>query len=421
MNDIVALVLAGGRIGGYGVLTLNRAKAALPFAGHYRIIDFALTNLSDSGIHKIGIIIQYLPASLIEHVGAGHAWDLYGYGNLVKIMPPFVGVGTTAWYKGTTDAVYRNLNLVIDMNPDHTLILGGEHVYRMDFSDLLRFHEEKDADLTIVAKHLSPEQLSTRFGYLRTDDSSRVTLFKEKPSEPIGDFASLGIYLFKKDVLLSKLTDAIKHNPSYNLPTDIIEGMISSSRVFAFQFDGYWDYLETVQQYYNAQRLLLHPDSPIDLGAWVIKTNLEDRGLGFRTPTYLGRQSCIEDSLISPGCTIEGSVRRSILSPGVTVAPGAVVEDSILMHDCTVADGAHLKFVICDKDVIFEKGVSVGHNEDCACTNPELPPGTFPLTLIGKGVIVGEGIHVGAKSQIAPGTDLRSHNGETIPCGTNML
>src|SRR5262245_44601373 len=175
MRDVMALVLAGGKMGDYGVLTQNRAKGALTFAGTYRIIDFALSNLVNAQISQIGIIIQYLPASLIEHVGVGQPWDLNGYGRMLKIMPPFVGMEKTIWYKGTADAIFQNLNFVRDAKPEHVVMLSGEHIYHLDYQAVLQSHRDRNADITIVTKELPAERLNRRFGYVVSDDSGRIT------------------------------------------------------------------------------------------------------------------------------------------------------------------------------------------------------------------------------------------------------
>ena len=420
MSKTVALVLAGGNVGGYGVLTRNRTKAALPFAGHYRIIDFVLSNLSNSGITSIGVITQYLPASLIEHVGGGDAWDLHGSGRMIKIMPPFVGVGQTTWFRGTSDALYRNLNFVYDIDPENVIILSGEHIYHMDYQKAIEFHLSHDARLTIVGKRLPQERLSHRFGFLQKDENDRVLFFKEKPKEYVSDFVSMGIYIFKKEFLIRELSEKVESGITQNLVFDIVEPLSASPGVYAYEYKGFWEYLENYNDYYSTNMLLLEKDSPIKPVEWEIVTNLEDRDLGIRHPVLIGRSAHIQDSLISPGCKIEGNVVRSVLSPGVSVEEGASVEDSIIMHDCIIKHGVHLSRVIADKDVVCEKNCTVGGGMQHCYRNPELPESSLGLSIIGKGVIVGENIKIESCSQIYPNKDLRSYAGTHFAPGVNI-
>ncbi|HOE62491.1 MAG TPA: sugar phosphate nucleotidyltransferase [Candidatus Sumerlaeota bacterium] len=421
MSNTAALVLAGGNVEGYGVLTYNRTKAALPFAGHYRIIDFALSNLSNSGIAQVGVITQYLPASLIEHVAGGEAWDFRGSGRIVKIMPPFVGVGQTTWFQGTTDAVYRNLNFIYDLNPDDVIILSGEHIYCMDYSKVLQMHREKNADLTVVGKKLPKERLSHRFGYIQKNGDNRVTLFKEKPKELISDFISIGIYIFKRDVLLNEINMRRQEARfTQNFVIDIVEPITQKMRAFVFEFDGFWEYLENVNKYYETNMKLLDEKPPIDLVNSEIVTNLEDRGLGSRFPGYIGNKARLENSMISPGCRIEGNVIRSILSPGVVLEEDAVIEDSILMHDCVVQKGARIQKVLADKNVIFCRNCSVGGEMHKDKKNPEIPDSPLGLSIMGKGAIIGDDIKIGGLSQVYPGMDLRTYAGTHFAPGVNI-
>ncbi len=420
MPETVALVLAGGHVEGYGVLTRNRAKAALPFGGHFRIIDFALSNLSNSGITSVGIITHYLPASLIEHVGAGDAWDFHSYGRIVKIMPPFVGVGHTAWFRGTADAIFRNLNFVYDLNPDDVIILSGEHIYQMNYKQALEFHHAHNADLTIVGTRMTPEQLSLRFGYMQVDENSRPTFFAEKPKEFLSDFVSTGIFIFKREVLINRLTENAETGPTQNLAYDIIQNMVPDPCTFVYEFDGYWEYLENVNNYYETTMLLMGEDSPVKPAEWEIVTNLEDRGLGYRIPTFIGKSAQIKDSLISPGCRIEGTVIHSVISPGVVVEEGARVEDSIIMHDCHIKKGAVLRRVISDKDVVFENHCVVGGEEAPGIRNPELPESARSLAIMGKGAIIGQKVKIGSFSQVYPGIDLGTYSDTRFAPGINI-
>jgi len=401
MRDVMALVLAGGRMSDYGVLTQNRAKGALTFAGSYRVIDFALSNLVNADINQIGIIIQYLPASLIEHVGVGQPWDLNGYGRMLKIMPPFVGMEKTIWYKGTADAIYQNLNFVDDSKSQDVIILSGEHVYHLDYRAVLESHRTRNADVTIVSKELPEARLNARFGYIVPDESGRVRSYHEKPLTPPSGIVSTGIYVFKSDILTKELQFNSRES-DHNLAKDILERRAGQLNCYEFRTQDHWEYLETVEDYFDAQFRLMGDGYFEPLRRWNIMTNLDFRGAGFAPPPYIGGQAVVENSMVSPGCRIEGQVINSILSPGVHVHAGAVVRDSILMHDCIVQGGALLVRVISDRDAVFGADCVIGDNtaETKSSVDPQFRP---PLTLIGKGVQIAGGVRIPSGAEIRPG------------------
>jgi glucose-1-phosphate adenylyltransferase len=395
MKNVIALVLAGGRTGQYGVLTRNRAKGALTFASQYRIVDFALSNLKNSGIEKIGLVIQYLPASLIEHVGVGIPWDLYGYGRCLKIMPPFVGVETTAWYKGTADALWQNWNFVEDCNPEHIVVLSGEHVYYLDFRPAIEFHREMRADVTMITCDLPPEDCRSRFGYVFVGENSRVERFIEKPETPPHTCVSTGMYVFKREVLEELLREnatADKHN----LAKDILEPRVHTLNSYAYPMLGRWDYMENVIDYFNTHMRFLRHDQFSCLQSWKILTNLEFRDVGVAPAARIAPTASVTNSLLGPKCIVEGTVENSVLSPGVRVARKAIVRNCILMHDCIVEEGAELNYVVSDRDTIFGARCRVGAQG----ANPHAPAGVGPLTLVGKHA------RIGAKVIVPQGRDV---------------
>ncbi|MGI8908069.1 MAG: glucose-1-phosphate adenylyltransferase family protein [Candidatus Sumerlaeaceae bacterium] len=403
MRNVIALVLAGGRMGEYGVLTHNRAKGALTFAGSYRIIDFALSNLVNAGIEQIGIIIQYLPASLIEHVGVGQPWDLHGYGRALKIMPPFVGVEKTAWYKGTADALYQNLNFVRDVKPSHVVVLSGEHVYHLDYKAVLRAHCERNADVTMVTRELPKEKLSRRFGYVVSDENGRISEFYEKPASPPSNVVSAGIFVFRTEVLLAEL-EANARMPDHNLAKDVLQRRAGELECFEYRTHDYWEYLENVTDYYEAQFRLMAEGSHELLRRWNVLTNLEFRGVGFAPAASFGSDAHVFNVLAGANCHIEGTVSDSILSPGVRVGRGAVVRKSILFHDCHIGEGATLDGVVSDRDVIFEAGCKIGTRPSRdGDTVTDLSTGTPVLTLIGKAVQIGPGVIIPKGVQLRAG------------------
>lgn len=407
MKNVAALLLAGGKMGDYGVLTQNRAKGALTFAGLFRIVDFALSNLVNAGINQIGLIIQYLPGSLIEHVGSGHPWDLDNYGKSLKIMPPFVGVEHTVWYKGTADALFQNLNFVRDHKAEHVIVLSGEHAFQIDFRDVMDNHLAKNADITVVTKELSPAQLKQRFGYVQVDDSGRITRYDEKPDNPTSSVAATGIYVFKAAVL-HDLLSRHRDGTDQNLAKDILEPHCHGVQSFEYRMSGPWEYLETVRDYFDVQMQLLNGGRDC-MCQWNIMTNLKFRCVGHLPAAVFGKNAQIQGGMISPGCDIQGTVINSILSPGVKVAAGAVVSNSILLHDCMVESGALLEHVISDRDVIFGADCVLGKMEAGEPGDDE-----YPLTLIGKAAHIGEGIVITPGRQIRPGKVLSTQEAANV-------
>lgn len=418
MPSEMAIVLAGGRLDSYGALTRHRAKAALPFAGFYRLIDFCLSNLGRSEITHVGLILQYLPASLIEHVGVGEWWDLHGIGRWLKVMPPFIGHGSVEWFNGTADAIYQNVNFIEDQSPDDVLILSGEHVYSMDYRPLLKYHREQDADVTIVTKTMPRALCSRRFGYMKTTEDNEITEYIEKPDNPPSQVISTGIYVFKRDVLLKWLDTNARQGKRHNLASDILPYMVGSSRMMAYPFDGYWDYLQDVEAYFHAHQRLLRPQTPVDLVGWDVMTNLRDRAFNDRVSARVGGSAEVAGSMISPGTEIQGIVRGSVLSPGVVVEHGAVVEDCILMHDTVVRENACLRRVVADKDVEFGKGCRVGMTRASRTSGHfDSPPPLAPLTVVGKRSRIDEGGEVPAGKEIAQSAFRRGVGASAFPEG----
>jgi len=397
MKGVIALVLAGGRMGQYGVLTQNRAKGALTFGATYRIVDFALSSLRRSRIEQIGLIIQYLPSSLIEHVGVGQPWDLNGYGRALKIMPPFVGMDRTDWYKGTADAVRQNWNFVEDMAAEHVVVLSGEHVFSMNFAELLDSHRDHRADLTMVVKEMPPERCTRRFGYVETGDGGRVESFMEKPETPPSNLASTGTYVFRREVL-EELLRGSADSPNQNLARDLLAGSVAGMKAYAHPMADSWEYLENVDDYYGVQMRMLLEDNFEKLRHWGVLTNLDFRGAGFAPAAHFGASADVTETIAGAGCRIDGSVERSILSPGVVVEKGAVVRDSILMHDCVVRGGATVENTVSDRDAEFCGGCHLG-----------MPDGTegvpsAELVLVGKGARLGADARVPRGRQVSPRT-----------------
>ena len=356
-----AVILAGGEGQRLGVLTDRRAKPAVPFAGKYRIIDFTLSNCVNSGIFDLMILTQYRPHSLIEHIAAGRPWDLdRGFTGGVHVYQPYRGRLDTDWYRGTADAIYQNLSFVERGGPDRVLVLAGDHIYKMNYGSLIAYHSQTKADVTIGTLNVTREE-ATRMGILSVDAESRVTQFVEKPADPPGTLASMGIYVFDLKTLADILTeDAKRRDSSHDFGKDIIPRMVSGGmRVFAYPFENYWVDVGTVEAYWQTHMDLLKHPPRLDLNdrTWVVHTQSEER-----PPVTIQEGAVVKDSMITDGCVISPGARieRSVLSPGVWIGPNALVRDSVILTDSVVEEGARVDRAILDKLVRIGKRVRVG-------------------------------------------------------------
>ncbi len=411
------MILAGGRGSRLSVLANKRAKPAVPFAGKYRIIDFPLSNCVNSGIYTVGVVTQYRPRSLQDHIRNGAPWDLDRLNGGVWMLQPYQGRLDSDWYEGTADAIYQNLDFVRNARADYVLILSGDHVYKMDYSILISFHQEKRADVTVATLKVTLEEAS-RFGIVQTDANYRVTNFQEKPREPKGTLASMGIYVFNYDTLVKVLNeDAKDPNSSRDFGKDIFPKMVTNNyRVFAFPYADYWVDVGTIQSYWEAHMDLLADTPPIDLldREWVIHTRSEER-----PPVNIRTGATVNHSLITDGCVVEGSVEYSVLSPGVRVKRGAVVRYSIVMTDAVIEPGAMVDRCIIDKNVVVGRGACVGYGSDYT-ENTELHLNTG-ISVIGKNTIIPPDFRVGRN--VVVGSDLNddAFNGNSLESGQNYL
>jgi glucose-1-phosphate adenylyltransferase len=384
------VILAGGEGSRLGVLTDKRAKPAVPFAGKYRIIDFTLSNCANSGIDDVMMLTQYRPHSLSEHIGAGRPWDLdRSFSGGIQIYPPYRGRAVTDWYKGTADAIAQNLSFVRRGNPELVLVLSGDHIYKMDYAGLIEFHELHEADVTIATLNVTREE-ATRMGILATDAEYKVTQFIEKPKDPPGTLASMGIYVFNRAILSQMLIeDSKKRDSSHDFGKDIIPRMVTGGlRVFAYPFTGYWVDVGTIEAYWRTHMDLLKNPAPIDLNdrSWIIHTKSEER-----PPVMIHQGAIVHDSLITDGCVIAAGARidRSILSPGVVVGAKAVVRQSVILTDTSIEAAARVERSIIDKVVRVGRGARVGR----------LPRADEKLGI----TTVGKNAQIPEKTVIAPG------------------
>jgi glucose-1-phosphate adenylyltransferase len=413
---VLALILAGGAGSRLSILTTKRTKPAVPFAGKYRIIDFTLSNCVNSGIYNVGILTQYRPRSLNEHIRIGRPWDLDRMNGGVRLLQPYLGRKDSDWYKGTADAVYQNLNFVRRQRMDHVLILAGDHIYKMDYVPMIRFHEEKGADLTIAVIKVKPEE-AHRFGILSVDEEGRVLTFEEKPKETKSTLASMGIYVFNPSVLSQRLEEDARKKTSHDFGKDIIPRMLElKDRVYAYPFSGYWVDIGTIQAYWEAHMDILSDNPPFNLydPGWVFHTRSEER-----PPARVNTGATISKSLVSNGCLIEGTVERSVLSPGVWVKRKASVRYSIIMNDTIIGEGAVVNHAILDKNVVIGERCHIGFGEDLT-PNEEQPDLKMGLTIVGKNTNIPAGIKIGRNCVIACDLEEGDFESDFIPSGKTL-
>ena len=358
---IRAVILAGGEGSRLGVLTAKRTKPAVPFAGKYRILDFTLSNCVNSGIFDVMVLAQYRPQSLIEHIGSGVPWDLdRNFTGGISIHTPYKARGSSEWYLGTADAVQQNYLFLKRSEPEQVLILSGDHIYKMNYSEMLTFHQERKADVTLATISVKIEEAS-RFGIIGIDAENRVVSFVEKPSQPPSNQANMGVYLFNTKVLDKTLwEDHERKDSTHDFGKDILPRMVAQGlRVYAYPFSDYWVDVGTVVSYWQAHMDLLVTPPPIDLNdrSWVVHTRTEER-----PPVWIESGAEVCDSMITDGCRIASGARveRSILSPGVQVASGAIVRESVVLTDVTIESDAIVERAILDKRCLIGAGAHVG-------------------------------------------------------------
>jgi glucose-1-phosphate adenylyltransferase len=386
------MIMAGGEGTRLTVLSEKRAKPSVPFAGKFRIIDFTLSNCVNSGIFDVAVLTQYRPHSLNAHIGNGKPWDLDRSSGGVQLLQPYQGRGDQSWYKGTADAVFQNLNYINERRADLVVVLSGDHIYKMDYAAMIDHHLRERADLTVAVMHVPLEQ-TDRFGIMTTDDYGRVVEFTEKPkNRDKGTLANMGIYVFNAETLYRRLGEGGEGGPRIDFGKHVIPAMITSDAVFAYPFEGYWVDVGTIESYWGTSMELLDPTNTLNLydPTWRIHTRSEER-----PPAKLGPQARISRSMVCNGCTVRGTVARSVLSPGVYVSPGAIVRDSVVMNDTWIGPGAVLDKVIVDKNVVVGAGVKLGCGDDNTPNKAQGDKMTTGVTVVGKGAHIPAGIVIG--------------------------
>jgi glucose-1-phosphate adenylyltransferase len=394
-TECIAMLLAGGQGSRLGVLTKNIAKPAVPYGGKYRIIDFPLSNCTNSGISTVGVLTQYQPLVLNDYIGSGSTWDLdREIGGCVHVLSPYQALNGQEWYKGTANAIYQNIHFIDRYNPEYVAILSGDHIYKMDYAEMLKFHKEKDAACTIAMLEVPWEEAS-RFGLMFTDDDGRITAFEEKPKEPKSNKASMGVYMFTWEKLRQYLIDD-ENNPdsSNDFGKNVIPAMHEAGeRLFAYAFDGYWKDVGTIDSLWEANLDLLNPKANIDLAddSWKIYGRSDSSA-----PQYISDKAKVENSIVAEGCEIEGDVDYSVLFSDVTVEEGASVHYSIVMPGAVIKKGAVVQYSIVAENAVIEEGAVVGENPEKSENLDE-----WGVSVIGADVTIGKDAKIKAKTTIA--------------------
>ncbi len=392
-KECIAMLLAGGQGSRLYVLTQNIAKPAVPYGGKYRIIDFPLSNCINSGIDTVGVLTQYQPLELNDYIGSGQPWDLDRMSGGVHVLPPYQKSTGSDWYKGTANAIYQNLHFIDRYNPEYVLILSGDHIYKMDYSEMLEEHKKNNADCTIAVLEVPMEEAS-RFGIMNADEDGKIYEFEEKPAHPKSNLASMGIYIFNWSKLKSYLIEDEKDpNSSKDFGKNIIPKMLGNEeRMFAYRFDGYWKDVGTIDSLWEANMDLLDPKVPLELydPNWKIYSRNP-----VMPPHYISKEAVVQNSMITEGCEIFGNVDFSVLSSGVIVEPGAVVRDSILMSGTVVKSGAVVEYAIIAENVTIGENAVIGKRPENMENKDD-----WGIAVIGSNVTVAPGATVAPKQMV---------------------
>lgn len=381
-KECVAMLLAGGQGSRLYALTENTAKPAVAFGAKYRIIDFPLSNCINSGIDTVGVLTQYQPLFLNEYIGNGQPWDLDRNMGGVSVLPPYQGKNGADWYKGTANAIYQNIKFIDRYDPDYVLILSGDHIYKMDYAAMLAYHKKMGADCTISVLNVPMEEAS-RFGIMSANEDGSIYKFEEKPKNPTSTLASMGIYIFNKKKLFDYLiADDLDPESSNDFGKNIITGMLAKGeKMYAYPFEGYWKDVGTLSSLWEANMDLLGEDPAFDVDddEWRIRSRTSAE-----PPQYIGANAKVQNSIITEGCIIDGTVINSVLSNGVVVEAGAVVKDAVILSGAVIKKDAKVEYAIVDEDVVIEEGASLGVDRNTV----------KDVTVVGAGCVITKDINV---------------------------
>ena len=381
-KQCVAMLLAGGQGSRLGILTADVAKPAIPYGGKYRIIDFPLSNCTNSGIDVVGVLTQYRPLLLNAYIGSGSPWDLDLAHGGVYVLPPYVTGKSGEWYSGTANAIYQNIQFIEQFNTDYVLILSGDHIYKMDYNKMLQFHIQNNADCTIAVREV-PWDEASRFGIMNTNEDNSISEFEEKPAHPKSNKAGMGVYIFTWEKLRQYLVaDAEDPNSSNDFGKNIIPKMLDDQqRMFAYDFEGYWKDVGTIESLWEANMDLLTLPMPIDL--YDAKWRIYGRNPGL-APHFIAEGASVRNSLITEGCEVYGHVDHSVIFSGVTIREGATVKDSVIMPGAVIERGAQVQRAIVSEDAVIGAGATVGE-------------------ATGNIAVVGTGVHLAAGGEVKAG------------------
>lgn len=392
-QEVVAMLLAGGQGSRLGVLTKSLAQPAVPYGGKYRIIDFPLSNCVNSGIETVGVLTQYQPLVLNEYIGSGQPWDLDSMNAGVRVLPPYQRSRKSDWYKGTANAIYQNIQYIDRYNPEYVVVLSGDHIYKMDYSKMIAFHKEKEADCTIAVIEVPLEEAS-RFGILNTNEDGTIYQFDEKPKVPKSNQASMGIYVFTWSKL-RKYLEADESNPksSNDFGKDVLPAMLNAGeRMLAYRFEGYWKDVGTIDSLWESNMDLLNPKIPLDLSEenWKIYSRNP-----VMPPHYISSGAKVQNSLVAEGCSVYGEIDFAVLFAGVYIAPGAVVKDSIIMPGSRVEENAIVQYAIVSENAVIGKGAVVGARPEDIENKDE-----WGVAVVGDGCVIAPGATVPPKAMV---------------------
>ncbi len=379
------MLLAGGQGSRLGILTKKVAKPAVPYGGKYRIIDFPLSNCTNSGIDTVGVLTQYQPLELNAYIGSGAPWDLDITNGGVFVLPPYQKGKSGEWYRGTANAIYQNIAFIEQYNPDYVLILSGDHIYKMDYNAMLNYHIRHGADATIAVREVPWEEAS-RFGIMNTDSDDRIIEFEEKPKNPKSNKASMGVYIFTWEKLRHYLEeDEADKKSSNDFGKNIIPNMLNDKQVLvAYSFNGYWKDVGTIESLWEANMDLLETPMPIDMHDKRWRIFAKNPGMA---PHYIAKGATVKDCLITEGCEVYGNVAHSILFAGVIIEEGAKVESSVIMPGSIIKRGAVVKRTIVAENAVVGPGALIGED-------------TGNIAVIGQGVTIPAGVSIPAGQQV---------------------
>ena len=398
-TEVVAMLLAGGQGSRLGVLTKSIAKPAVPYGGNYRIIDFPLSNCVNSGIYTVGVLTQYQPLVLNDYLGNGHPWDLDRLNGGVHVLSPYEAIGGAEWYKGTANAIYQNIAFIEKYDPKYVVVLSVDHIYKMNYANMIDFHKKNNADCTIAVLEVPWEEAS-RFGILATDENEQIYEFAEKPKEPKSNKASMGVYVFSWDKLKKYLIeDEADPNSANDFGKNIIPNMLNDGqRMFAYPFKGYWKDVGTIDSLWEANLDIINPNVDLDLSdkSWRIYSRTPDA-----PPHYIGENATVENSSISEGCDIDGLVDYSVVSSDVTVEEGAEVRFSVIMPGAVIKKGAKVYYSIIAENAVIEEDAQVGEIPENMENSAD-----WGVAVVGSGATITKNKKIPAKEMIASGEEV---------------